>query len=117
MRGARTGKSILVVVLVTAFLLQGAFAAERTVVHPNMSFVGSTARCEVLIRAKGKAIQATLQLWRGNTMMASWAKSGTNNVTITGYYDCAPGIDYTLTVVGTIGGVPIVAIPVTGSYE
>ena len=117
MRGARTGKSILVVVLVTAFLLQGAFAAERVAVQPNMTFIESTARCEVLSRAKGKAIQATLQLWRGNTMVASWAKSGTNNVAITGYYDCAPGIDYTLTVVGTIGGVPIVAIPVTGSYE
>ncbi len=117
MRGTKKGKSILVVILVMSFLLQGAYAAERTAVHPNMTFVGSTARCEVLIRSKGKAIQATLQLLRGNTVVASWAKTGNSIIEITGFYDCAPGIDYTLTVVGTIGGVPIVAIPVTGSYE
>ena len=35
MRGARIGKNILVVVLVTAFLLQGAFASERVAVQPT----------------------------------------------------------------------------------
>ena len=113
----KADKSILVVFLVLLLLFQGSLAAERDSVTPTITFNGSLAKCQVIINAKGKAIQATLQLWRGNTMVASWAKSGSSKVTITGYYDFAPGIDYTLTAVGTIGGVPFTAIPVTGSYE
>lgn len=109
-------KNTLAMLLTVVFLFQSAMAAERVTVCPTMTFNGSTAICKVVIRENGKLIQATLELWRGNTRVAAWAKSGTGFVTINGTYDCAPGIDYTLTVKGTINGVPIVCIPVTGSY-
>ena len=107
---------VLLLMLMVAIPLQSSMAANRSPIRPTLTFIGSTAKCEVIIRESGKTIQATLELWRGNTRVAAWAKSGTGYVIINGSYDSVPGIDYTLTVKGTIGGVPIVCIPVTGSY-
>ena len=107
-------KKFIIVGMLLVLLLSNTVYAAQTV-QPTLSFSGTTANCSVTIRAKGKAIDATLELWQGSTMVASWHKTGTSSVTISETYNCTSGVTYTLTVTGTIGGQTIIAIPVTGN--
>ena len=87
-------------------------ATQVNRVTPNLSFSGTTANCSVTVKGSG-TIHATLELWRGSTLVASWSGSGTNRVSISGSASVSRGQTYTLTVSGTVGGVAIQATPVT----
>lgn len=87
-------------------------ATQANRVTPNLSFSGTTANCSVTVKGSG-TINATLELWQGSTLVASWSGSGTNRVSISGSASVSHGQTYTLTVSGTVGGVAIQAVPVT----
>lgn len=107
---------VIVVLLLLGALSSTVMAATRADQTPSLSFSGTTANCAVSIKAFGKYIDATLELWQGSTLVDSWQNTGNNRVYISGTHsNCTPGVTYTLTVTGTIGGVPITCTPVTGS--
>ena len=102
-------------ILLMLVLLFCSVSMAATNVTPVLTFSGTTANCSVTILAKGKAIDATLELWQGSTLVDSWHGTGISLVTISGTHICTPGITYTLTVTGTIGSQSISCTPVSGS--
>lgn len=89
-------------------------AVERSTSYiPSLSFSGTTANCKVVIVSSGNSINATLQLWRGNTLVKSWYDSGTSRLIIRGTYNATSGQSYTLRAVGTVGGVPFTSSSIT----
>lgn len=59
--------------LMTVALVTSAYAAEARaiVATPSLSFSGTTATCKLSVIKPGAAIDATLELWSGNTLLAS----------------------------------------------
>ncbi len=108
-------KRVMVICMALVFLFSTvAFAAVQTItVRPTLSFTGTTANCGVTISAPGKYIDATLELWNGNTKVQSWNKTGTGYVSIAKTKAVTSGNTYTLIVTGTIGSDDIDGIPVT----
>lgn len=82
---------------------------------PTLSFKGTTANCKVVISSAGKQIDARLELWHGNTRLASWSDSAVSWLTISGTYPVVSGKTYTLKVFGTVGGSAITVTPVSGT--
>lgn len=98
--------SFVAVLVLMAAMCASAFAVEPRAprISPSLTFSGTTANCQVVIISSGDDIDATMELWRGNTLIASWPKEGTGQVIISGTYGVTRGVTYTLTVSGTIGG-------------
>lgn len=103
---------VLVLTVLTLVPIAALAAVQAPGAAPNLSFSGTTANCSVTVKGSG-TIHATLELWRGSTLVASWSGSGTNRVSISGSASVSHGQTYTLTVSGTVGGVAIQAVPVT----
>lgn len=102
------------VLLILSMCINASAAETRLITaKPTLTFNGTTAYCSVTITAAGKDIDATMELWRGNTLVDSWSNDGTTVVQITGNCAVTKGAAYTLTVTGTVGGETISAIPVT----
>lgn len=100
--------------LMTVALVTSAYAAEaRAVLTPSLTFSGTTAYCEIKIVQFGAAIDATLELWSGNTLLASWSGTGTSRVIISKTKTVTRGQSYTLKAHGTVGGAPLTVAPVT----
>lgn len=100
--------------LVTALILMSAMCASAFAVEPranrispSLEFDGTTANCKVVIISSGDDIDATLELWNGNTLVDSWLGEGTSYVSISGKCSVTKGVTYTLKVSGTIDGVTI----------
>ena len=111
-------KRLIIPALILSLLLVLTFpvlAMERTTnARLYLSFSGTTASCTAAIKGNG-AINATLQLWQGSALIASWSGTGTNQLTIHGTSTVSHGQIYTLTVTGTVGEAIINAMPVTGT--
>lgn len=96
---------ILVVIVITSFSVP-VFAETRAArITPSLSFSGTTANCRVTVSASQQDIDATLELWDGNTMVNSWSKSGSSYVLVSGTHACVSGRYYTVKVSGTIDDV------------
>ena len=80
---------------------------------PKMTVVGNTATCSVTLSAPGKAIDATLELKQGSTVIASWSDNDIGLLTLSGTATVVSGITYTLTVYGTIDNVAFVPASIT----
>lgn len=110
-------KKWLYVVTVVLFIVSmslNAVALERSTSYiPSLSFTGTTANCSVVIVSSGNSINATLQLWHGNTLVKSWSGSGTSRLVIRGTYNATSGQSYTLSAVGTVGGVSFTSTSIT----
>lgn len=92
-----------------------AFAAtQANNISPSLSFSGTTAYCKLTVYDPGKAIEATLELWRGSTLAASWTSSGTSRVTINESCGVISGQTYTLKAHGAIGGAEFETTPISG---
>lgn len=98
--------SFAAVLVLMAAMCASAFAVEPRIprISPKLEFSGTTANCEVVIVSSGDDIDATLELWRGNTLIASWPGEGSNYVSISGTCHVTKGVTYTLKVSGTIDG-------------
>lgn len=108
-------KKSIIVVMVVVLLFSTVAYAEIEVVHnkPILTFSGTSASCFVNLYYPGKRIDATLKLYKGNTLIASWHKTGNTSVTISGTHSVVSGNTYTLKVTGTAGGNTINITPVT----
>ncbi len=101
--------------LMTVALVTSAYAAEARaiVATPSLSFSGTTATCKLSVIKPGAAIDATLELWSGNTLLASWSGTGTSRVIISKTKTVTRGQSYTLKAHGTVGGATLTVAPVT----
>lgn len=101
--------------LMTVALVTSAYAAEARaiVATPSLSFSGTTATCKLSVIKPGAAIDATLELWSGNTLLASWSGAGTSRVIISKTKTVTRGQSYTLKAHGTVDGATLNVTPVT----
>lgn len=101
--------------LMTVALVTSAYAAEARaiVATPSLSFSGTTATCKLSVIKPGAAIDTTLELWSGNTLLASWSGTGTSRVIISKTKTVTRGQSYTLKAHGTVGGATLTVAPVT----
>ncbi len=102
------------VLLIFAMSIHASAAEARLgTTRPTLTFKGTTTYCSVTITAADKEIDATLELWRGDTLVDSWAGDGTTMVNISGQCKAAKGVTYTLVVTGTVDGKEIPTMPTT----
>ncbi len=90
---------------VMAFAMQEDEIESRSVGKPSMTTAGSTVYCAARVSFFGKSIDATMELYRGTTLVAWWTKSGTGIVSFDEPAPFISGMSYTLTVSGTVDGV------------
>ena len=109
--------SILLALAFASSLVISAAAVETraTKYMPALIFNGTTATCSFSATEIGKSITATLELWRGNTRIASWSDSATSFLVIGEEIDVTAGQTYTLKVSGTIDGEAFTGTPVTAT--
>lgn len=81
--------------------------------HGSLSFSGTTANCSGTVTDVGKYIVATMTLKHNGSTVASWSKSGTSVVTLSGSCSVVSGQSYTLVISGTSDGVPFSTTPFT----
>ena len=101
-------KRILALTLAAVLLLtvpaQAAMQSATSI--PLLTFDGTEATCELkVVGETGDEIEATLSLWRGSTMLATWSKEGTSYVRISQTKTVTKGYTYTLKADVTINGV------------
>ncbi len=112
-------KIVSIVMVLTMLFSVSAFAAHvpgdeiNATPRPIMRVIGSTATCSVKLTAPGKLIDATLTLTQGSTVIASWSDSAVGTLTLSGTATVTSGLTYTLTVSGTIDGVPFTPASIT----
>ncbi len=71
----------------------------------TLNYSGTTALCKLTVIDTGKSIDATMELWQGNTKLATWNDSDTTQVILDETYGVTSGVSYTLKGYGTINGV------------
>lgn len=105
-------KRIIPIVLAIVLVLgSSAFAAVQqpnevtNVGTPSLKVIGTTAVCECRISFGGQAIDATMELYQGSTLVASWSDTGTGSVYFYETETIVHGLTYTLTVSGTVDGI------------
>lgn len=105
-------KTIIILLALVLVFSANAFAAGkvddsdlRSIGAPSLKVSGTTATCSAKVVSSGKTINATLELWQGGTLIASWSKTGTGLVTFSETVTIVRGLTYTLTLSGTINGV------------
>ena len=106
---------VLVFVLLLSLALSGNAACNGYRAQRSLSFSGGSASCSASISDAGKTISATMELWHGSTMLASWSDSDTSSVQLSGSINVNSGQTYTLVVYGTINGVYFELPPLTRS--
>lgn len=106
---------VLVLALFGAMGIKVVAAEPRaTIATPTLTFDGTTANCEVRITDFGKQIVATLELWQGSTLIASWNGTASSRLVISETCTVTKGLTYTLKVNGTVGGVEFEETQVSG---
>lgn len=107
---------LLVLALASSLVISSAAAETRATKYmPALIFNGTTATCSFSAAEIGKSITASLELWCGNTRIASWSDSATSFLMIDEEIDVTAGQTYTLKVSGSIDGVPFTGTPVTAT--
>ena len=101
-------KRALALILVIAFALSiTAFAAEQiTQIMPDLYFDGTTAQWSLTVTEPNAKINATVELYYGNTKLASWSGSGTHFVFVDGECTVVKGNTYLMVVYGDVDGTP-----------
>ena len=79
-----------------------------------LSFSGTNANCNSSVRGRG-TINATMELWQGTTLVASWSCSGTGYVAFHETATAISGKSYSLKLSGTINGTSFNATPSNGT--
>lgn len=81
----------------------------------SLSFSGTTANCTATVASEGDRIVAVMVLKEGSLVLDSWSGSGVDSVLLKGNCPVEEGGTYTLTVSGTLNGVPFSDVTVTGT--
>ncbi|WP_458256083.1 hypothetical protein [Dysosmobacter welbionis] len=92
---------LLIVLSVTAQA-----AETRMGGNPVLAFDGTTAQCTATCygRRSSDKVTATLTLYRGDTYVDSWSKTGTYRVHVSGETEVQRGKTYTLELTWTVNG-------------
>lgn len=115
-------KKIIAIVLILTMLgamgmTASAAESRASTIIPTLTFDGTTANCQASITGIGKTIDATLELWHGDTLVDSWDGTATSRLILSGSCTVTKGQTYTLKVSGTIGGVEFEGTPVSGTCK
>lgn len=98
----------LSLILVFALMIsaQAAGIARTPQTSPTMTFNGTMATFNVLVKADkpSDTVSVRVKLWRDSTCLNSWAASGTGSVSLSKTVSVISGKTYTLTVDATING-------------
>ena len=97
--------ALLLVFSVSAYAAQPVSNDIMNVGVPTIKVIGNKAKCSVDVTIYDSYINATLELWQGSTLIASWNNTGYDYVTVSGSATIVHGLTYTLTVSGTANGV------------
>ena len=62
-------KAVTGLMIICLFLSAFTYPVEKNNISPNLCFNGNTASCSVVIKAPGKQISATMELWHGSTLV------------------------------------------------
>ncbi len=98
---------IMALLLVLLIPVSAAASVARTPQSfPSLSFNGTTANCSltILTNDSSASINATVQLWQGNTCLQTWYASGTGRLVFNGTQSVTSGVQYKLTVSATVNG-------------
>lgn len=99
-------KKLIAILLIAALMVpswceqtsQAASAPEL-----NLYFLNNEAYCTTVVRGAGR-IEVQMELWHGNTVVASWHLSSNKNLNVCETCGVISGYTYTLKLNGTIGG-------------
>lgn len=108
-------KRIIPILLLAVALLTVTASARASIGRPRISFSGTTAYCEVIVRNAGSDISVTLELWNGGTKLATWTDSGKDSASINETYEVKKGEKYTLKGSCTIDGKSYTLSPVSAT--
>ena len=99
-------KRVLIIALAVMLVFTSfAFGETRAVSNvTKLTFSERGANCYVKLMYSGKAIDATLSLYKGSTKVRSWHKTGKDSLIISGTYPAEIGKTYTMKVKGKAGG-------------
>lgn len=104
----KTFALVTVVILLIASLPLSAFAATpRTpAIYPTLTFNGTTATCGLVVTAEDTdTITATVKLYRGSSVVATWTPRAVGSMGFYDYATVARNATYTLTAQVYINGV------------
>ena len=101
---------LVVLLLATSLSYAGTLGVTKSM---KLTFSGTTANCMLTVKSSGAAIDATLKLYHGTTMIDSWSASGTGSVTIGETHNCVSGQTYRLEAEVTVNGSPVSIAPIT----
>ncbi len=104
---------ICVLVLPTLVYQVNADQIKGIATTPTLVFSNTTAQCSATYTSYGDAIELTLSLWQGNTLVESWSNSGDSYVSVQGNASVERGKTYTLKLSGTCAGISISATSVS----
>ena len=104
---------LLLIFSVSAFAAQPVSNEIKGAGKPTITLIGNTAKCKAILTFSGQYIEADLELWQGSTLVGSWTNSGYTTVTVSGNATIVHGLTYTLTVSGTVDGVPFTPQSIT----
>lgn len=103
---------VCVLTLSLVYITDGA-EARGAYPRPSLTFSGTTATCMFSLTKFGSNISATLELWKGNTRIASWPATAKSSLTISKTKTVTRNATYTLKAYGTIDGVSFTASSTT----
>lgn len=101
-------KRVLALILILAFVLGiSALAVEQaTIIEPDLIFEGTTAHCSVTVTNLNASINATVELYYGNTKLRTWSGSGEHTLYVGGEHTVVKGETYLLVARGDVDGTP-----------
>ena len=108
-------KRMIPIMLIVVSFLTVMVSARANIGSPILSFSGTTAYCEIIVRSPGNNITVTLELWDGNTQVDSWSDSGSDEVIMSESCRVTSGERYTLKGHCTIDGTYYTLVPVSGT--
>lgn len=113
----------LAIVMLMSTLAVSASAASveprAITIIPGITFDGTTANCEVAIAGNYTTDEmvATIRLYRGNTIIASWRAEGDGHIFFTRTKEVTKGYTYRLVVSLTVNGQACSPVYVTGDCK
>ena len=103
----RKTTSLFFVLVMALSISASAFSARTIAVIPDITFNGTEATCTVQITGDRTTdnIAATMKLWQGQTLIATWSGNGTGILSLSKTATVARNKTYKLTVAYTVNGV------------
>ena len=103
----------LMLLLVLVLAIPSSAATTVVKAGVSLSFSGTSASCSGWVSEASNYIDATLELWDSNNVVASWSMDGMSYVSASGSASVVHGESYTLMIVGTSGGVSFTPASIT----